>query len=152
MVDLSVFDRLQAIQEEGREFPIFNAAGDPTEIKIKVFGPDSKAQRDAKNEAERYLTGIRASGREPSDAESETYVIMRLRAAVGGWSNLEDENGAPLPFTRDNAEMLLRRFPIVHDQVKFFASTRTLFSDTETTTSTEKPPATKRAKPRPKRG
>lgn len=149
-VDLSHFDELQKIQDEGREFPILDAAGSLTDIRLRVAGPDSEVQRRAKHAADAFLNDIRERGAQPTDDDLETYSIMRMTAAVIGLSGLEGYDGKPMEGTAENVEMLLRRFPAFRDQVAVLASSRVLYSP-EKDDEPAQPKQAAKAKPAGKR-
>lgn len=133
MVDLSYFEDMQRIQEEGRFMPILDALGDLTDIQVKIAGPDSTVQRAALYEVQAILRNETAPGFDglpKSTRDDEGYRdldILRYSAAVLDWKNIE-EGGKPYPCNRDNAKSLMQRFPNFFEQVRLYATSRVLFA------------------------
>lgn len=130
MVDLTRFEELQKIQDEGRFFPILDAMGKLTDMKVKVAGPDSLAQRKAQSAIDAKLTNGRRNGLETSEEVYREWATEKLAASVLGWENLEFE-GKPLECSPENVMKMLTSFPVFHNQVAFYASDRSLFAPDE---------------------
>lgn len=104
--------------------PALKPDGEP--VTITLLGKDSDTYQRASN----ALTNraLRARGQQPVTAESAlTDHINILAKVTTGWDGLT-EDGAPLPFSEDNAKKLYRIAPALREQVTEFVNDRGNFS------------------------
>jgi len=126
MVDLTRFIELQKIQDEGKFFPILDAVGSLTDLKVKIAGPDSEVQDKAQREINKRIAEGRRVGVETSEEAFKEMAIDKLVASVLAWENLEYQ-GKPMECTPENVRQMLTDYPVFQQQVTFYASERSLY-------------------------
>lgn len=100
----------------GDSYKYTTADGAEADITWSVIGAQSKARRKAEDTESRKLLRASRTQMEPEDLR-ERRVTLALACSVGftGW---EDETGALLPFTRQNAREILAADERILDQVE----------------------------------
>jgi len=115
MANLSAYDGLQQAQDDGIDVSILDPKGNETDIVIRVAGPDSARQRNAKADVNNSnLT--RAPGKKLTSKEATANVMKIMVASVISWTNVE-EHGAPVVCTPETVEDVFTRYPFIYDQV-----------------------------------
>jgi hypothetical protein len=87
-----------------------------------------------------YMKSLRAAtkpfqrqidtGTLPADKDAAIFMEVFVSSILKGWSNVQDENGVNLPFTKSNAEKLFSDLPDVFKELQKQASTAALFRKT----------------------
>ncbi|MFP1634085.1 hypothetical protein ACLB6G_20335 [Zhengella sp. ZM62] len=127
--DLSAFDEGKKKQEEGIPVPIKHpATGEETGIVITVASYESERVKAVAREiANRALADQKKNSRKVDTVEAiEDRTFAIALASIVGWSGLE-KDGKELPFTRDNARMILEAYPFIAEQIDAAAQDRALF-------------------------
>ena len=128
MVDISVlFDTHLDEQEAGREFPIAGPSREATGIIMRICGPDSDRLRKARHIVKDRILWRNRRGthiRRGKDVEEDDNELVA--AAIMDWSGIL-KGGEPFPYSKENAEYLISRYPFIKDQVDVFCSTRAFF-------------------------
>jgi hypothetical protein len=127
---------LQKIQDEGRFFPVLDAAGNLTDFEVKIAGPDAAVQAKAQNEITSRISKARAVGIETSEEAFREMALDRLVATVLDWKNLEYK-GEPLECNPVNVRRMLSDYPVFHQQVTYFSSERALYQPAAETSEHE---------------
>jgi hypothetical protein len=115
-----------AVNDPRTGAPARDEKGNPAVV-ITVAGVDS----------DRYANWVRARidasmaetapmRRSAHDLEQDE--IDLLTACTIGWRGFEGDDGAPHPFTNDNARELYRQFPLIRAQAKAFVEQRRNFT------------------------
>lgn len=110
------FDDLltQEAHEEGAEVNIVNPnTGEPTDVYIKVLGPDSREWRKAMKASFRKMV---SSSKDEELIEDD---IERIASVTIGWRGLT-KDGQELEFSHKACKDLYRKSPRVFDQVDRF--------------------------------
>ncbi len=105
--------------EKGAEMCVKDQFGKETDMYITIAGIDSKAWRNAYNDAQRKCI-------ETADADSTTIMAFAFAAASIDWRGFNDK-GKKLKFTQEKAEELYLCAPYIATQVDNFISTRINF-------------------------
>jgi hypothetical protein len=129
--------------EEGVDFAIVDAAKNPVldadgkPLTIRMGGADSvrikNVVRDRQRRRRAEVEAAAAAGLpEPEYTWEvrEDEVVEDLVALTLGWSDNIELDGAPYPFSKENAEKLYRRFPELAEQMTAKASVRVNFMPT----------------------
>jgi hypothetical protein len=128
--------------EEGVDFPLMNAArelivdDDGKPLTIKMGGADSvrikNVVRDRQRRRREELDALPPGTPEPEYTweQRETEMIEDLVVLTHGWSDNIELDGQPFPFSKENAEILYRRFPEIAEQMTVRASARVNFMPT----------------------
>lgn len=126
-VDLADFRSLNAAQESGIDVAIFLPDGTPTDIVIRVSGPDSRRARVAvsKQTKERIKAGRTSIDQLDLDVEA----IRGVVAQVISWQNVELD-GKPVECKPDNVMQVFKTFRWIYDQVNTAAGDRGRFMKT----------------------
>lgn len=125
--DLSIFDGLQAVQDEGIDVPILGPDQKPLGFTIRVAGPDSERQRAAiQKMADERLESQDASL--PTAADIEARQTRGLAMSVMSWTPFKFR-GSVLPCNEPNAILLFQTYPFIRDQVAAKAGSRQAFFD-----------------------
>jgi hypothetical protein len=137
-VDLNQFDKMVENQEEGILIPIKGADGrSELGFSIRVAGPDSQRAQQALDVIQQELLDQEAL--EPATNSEAALRRMRYFAMVTmDFVAAEREDGskpehamqldgAPLPFSENNALRLYQRFRFIYQQVVAKADTRAAF-------------------------
>ena len=113
--------------EAGFEFEVtMPGSGEPLGAFITVRGKESKVvqafARRKFNEMQRRETEAKHRGKEVEFNldQAEDDVIERAVTHIIGWRGIEDGDGktnAEVPFTKENAERIMREFPWIREQV-----------------------------------
>lgn len=124
--DLSAFDNLVSAQEEGIDVRIAGPDGNPLspEIVITIAGPDSARQK----EAQRKQTEVRLRRRQRTMTakEAEEAGLEILASSIIRWNKFK-VGGKILELSKDNAKMLLQRYPFIQEQLDLAAGDRAGF-------------------------
>jgi len=110
--------------EKGAWVSIKDFYGEPTDIKFKVIGIDSKKFKDQINRLSRMNEGSKTK-MDGDKQEAET--IRMLVSITMDWENAEDSDGNEIPFSKEMVEEVYTNSPIISEQVIKFASDRTNF-------------------------
>lgn len=113
--------------EAGFEFEVtMPGSGEPLGAFITVRGKESKIvqafARRKFNEMQRREAEAKRRGKEVEFNldQAEDDVIERAVTHIIGWRGIEDGDGkttAEVPFTKENAERIMREFPWIREQV-----------------------------------
>lgn len=123
--DLSAFDDLSKLQDDGIDVPILHpASGDALGITIRVAGPDSTRQRQARQAIMNKRLQRRNQRMRATDIEDENIAV--LARSILSWSGVK-VSGAELDCNVENAENVLRRFPFIREQIEQAAGDRAGF-------------------------
>lgn len=124
--DLSAFDDLAAVQNEGIDVDIKGPDGKtPLGFSIKVAGPDSDRQKAAIRELQdKRLAEEDAAPFKAEDGERNTLIIF-AKSTIS-WTPVKID-GAELSHSEDNAVKLFTRYPFILEQVVKKAGGRTAF-------------------------
>lgn len=136
VLDLSALDTAKGA-EQGYELTLSHPkTGEPTPMKITVLGADSDAYREKLRDFQRRRADRMNKGRRlsvtPEEIEAET--LEMLVAVTTGWSGFTLD-GAPLPFSGDNARTVYRRFSWIREQVDQAVGDRANFLPTSASAS-----------------
>lgn len=113
-------------QDRGREFEIIDPVeGQPTGLKFRVAGPDSRTQRRAQIALYDELAELSGPNGRVSAENRERARINSLARCVLGWDVKQD--GEPLPFTFENVVRVIRAAKWIEQQIDAFASDRAAF-------------------------
>lgn len=129
MFDLSDLGDLTKAQDDGIDVHISHPkTGEDLGIVIRVAGPDSARQRNARaaiiNERQSAPANKKLTA---GDLESAS---LRIAAAsIISWSGVI-ENGAQVEFSRDAATDLMSRYPFILEQVNSAIGDRAVFIKT----------------------
>jgi hypothetical protein len=123
-IDLKDFDVASA-SEAGSELTVQHPTKNtPTDIKIRMVGPDSKRMRDADRDITDQITKDAAEKKLTSDdAMFERLAAKRAAAITMGWDGVE-WNGVAFPFSVENAVKLYTEHRWIRTQVENFAGQR----------------------------
>lgn len=120
-LDLSALDVKTGSDQGFRLYLLHPGTREPLSLWIDILGADSDAYQDKKREIlkaweERLKRDQRGK---LSDEEAEEQGRELLVAATRGWCEEMKMDGAPLPFTVENARRLYddKRFPWIPEQV-----------------------------------
>jgi hypothetical protein len=127
--DLSKLEGARQKQEDGVPVAIKHpATGADLGITITIASYESeRVKRVAREMANRAMMEAKRNPRRGDTVEAiEERTIAIAAAAIIDWKGIEMD-GKPLPFTRDNAKMLLEKFPFIGEQLDAAAGDRSLF-------------------------
>lgn len=128
MVDLSSFADLTKIQDDGIDVDILHpATGEPLDIVIRVAGPDSGRQRNARTRISNER--LRIGSKKLTAADYEAMSLKVAVASIITWSGVI-ENGQTVEFSADAATDLLTRYPFILEQVNVAIGDRAGFIKT----------------------
>lgn len=109
--------------EEGYEFTVTLPDGTETDAKIKVRGSASKTVKDYGRQMYREMQikeeQARRRGKpleQPTLEELEEKAAASAAIRVISWKGL-GEDGTEIPFSKENAERLFKKYPFIRDQV-----------------------------------
>lgn len=124
--DLSAFDGLTAAQEEGIDVTINGPDGTPLSppVVITIAGPDSERQKAAQRKQADIR--LRRRQRTMSAKEAEEAGLDILAASIIAWTPFK-VGGKVLELTKDNAKMVLQRYPFIQEQLDLAAGDRAGF-------------------------
>ena len=109
------------LQDAGRWVDILHpVTGEPTGIRFKIAGPDSRRQRDA-----RYEVAARRASGAVTASRLQAQAVAFMAACILDWKVIE--NGEPIPFARHQVERVLNASPIIADQLDRALSDRVAF-------------------------
>ena len=123
-MQLSDLSRLADEQDQGRFFDLRDPIqGEPTGIKFKIAGPDSKIAKKARLETEREITkhAKRGGGEVPPQDRARIMDDFYFALTIG-WDITE--GGQPVPFSRENFQRVLDAGLWIRAQIDFFAGDR----------------------------
>lgn len=103
--------------------PMKDAQG--VELSITLLGPDSSTYRRMMREQVVKRMNATADGTPKPDADTvqanaESDAIELMAACTMRWQGFNDRAGEPIPCTRQAAEALYRRYPVIREQVDGF--------------------------------
>lgn len=136
MIDLSLLDTVTP-SEEGRYVVPIGFDGAPIGLRIKVFGPDSKAYARVKEkrqkEALKRFSDMQAGTLSDKEEDASAKEIKDLVELSLDWESVDPEDpvmweGKTFPFTRENAKKLYERVPTVRAQVRAYIENRRNFT------------------------
>lgn len=106
------------------DLPITNFHGEPTDISLKVVGPDSKQYTEVAHRFRQKLM----TGKEPTADEMEEMVVHLAAASIVDWHGFVDK-GAPIPYSKEKAVEFMKdpELKFVRDQVEQFTAERAKF-------------------------
>lgn len=126
MTDLAQFDGLLAAQEKGVEVNILHPkTGEDLGIQIIVAGPESERQTKVRNRVVNDRIN-RNRNRKTTAAELDADALKLSAAAIISWSGV-NIGETPLELTMANAEMLLKKYPWIREQVDVVVGDRAAF-------------------------
>ncbi len=108
--------------EEGVRFPILSlktheqAEVRGQKLSITLIGPDSKAYGDFVREQHRRV--IELSQAKEQLPAGEDLAMERLVFATKGWDGFTLEDGAPIPFTKENVQAFYEQVPRARMQME----------------------------------
>lgn len=107
-----------------------NSKGDPIRIRIARAGGSNVAfVKSFERHSQPYKRLIQLG--QMDEANNRRLMLnVYLDSVVKGWENVEDEEGNPLPFSRDNATKLLTDLPDLFGDIMTQAANATLFRET----------------------
>lgn len=122
-MDLSEVIKSAEAQDAGHVFELLDpVSGDPTGLKLRIVGPDSKVAKDARLAVEKEVARLSAR-RGGITAEDRDRLMEDLYATlVIGWD--VKEKGKAVPFSKEALLRLLRAGTWVRAQVDAFAGDR----------------------------
>lgn len=105
--------------------------GKPVRIRIARAGGGNVAYRKALDKVTRPHK--KAIQMETLSPEMNKKLLMEVYAdtVILGWENINDENGTPMGFNRDNVMKLLGDLPDIFDDIVAQAQTMAIFRDEE---------------------
>lgn len=105
--------------------------GKPVRIRIARAGGGNVAYRKALDKVTRPHK--KAIQMETLSPEMNKKLLMEVYAdtVILGWENINDENGEPMGFNRDNVMKLLGDLPDIFDDIVAQAQTMAIFRDEE---------------------
>jgi hypothetical protein len=117
------------IMDDEIGLPIYNPfTGEKTDIVINVIGRDSEEYKQKARNL--YTLAIKKAPRGDisnlNHEDDESFAIKLKAAHIKGWENIT-ENGKTLVFSSENAEYIIRNFPVIADQVAEFVANRANF-------------------------
>lgn len=122
MLDLKISNPAD-VAEAGYVVKIELPDGTPTDAEVKVRGVASKIVRDYSRKMfqEMQMKEKMAKRRqkevdEPTIEELEEMAAKAAAVRVISWKNI-GEDGKEIPFSKENAEDVLKRFPFIREQV-----------------------------------
>lgn len=96
--------------------PYVGKDGQPTVFLI--VGEYSKQYRKAERKTTDAVVKAARRGMDFDAEDSQKFRLERLAGAIVGWRNVEAEDGAPVPFTNENAVQVLQAAPWIALQVE----------------------------------
>lgn len=108
------------------EINILSEAGEPTDVRIQVYSPDSEQYRKAANRVRNNTMKFIRKNNGTTAERIEADMVEILANVTVGWSGLT-ENGQPWPFSIENARRLYTDFPFIREQVDEFVGDRKNF-------------------------
>jgi len=138
MRDLSLLDTVTP-SEEGRYVTPVGFDGEPVGLRIKVYGPDSKAYAKAKDRQQssflKRFADAQAGTVDPKDKDDDSVAkeVEALVELTADWEPVDADDpivweGKPFPFSRSNAKKLYERVPTVRAQVRAYIENRRNFT------------------------
>lgn len=124
--DLDTID-LGAAAEQGATMQLLHpVTAEPVGVTFEVMGKDAPTYRKNLRKLRDMLAKQEDDEDDPDRAE--LLALARLAAcAVRGWSDTVQWQGAPLPYSFENAVMVFSARPWVAEQVAFFRDRRANF-------------------------
>ena len=117
-----------AITDEAIEMPIYDGAGTKTDASLQVIGQDSdEYKRKARSI---YKTALKKAPKGDlnnlNEDDDESFSIKLRATHIKGWSGIQ-ENGKDIPYSQENAEYIIKKYPFITDQLVEFVSARENF-------------------------
>lgn len=116
--------KINQLLPTAQDFPITLPDGENSGIVLKLISLDAPAPRSvARTYAQNFV------GTKPTIEALEQQNGEVVAACIVGWSGLEDETGAPLPYSAEKAKELMcnSELAFVREQVESFISKRVNF-------------------------
>lgn len=124
-MDITKLNSVEAC-ERGSWIEIKDFYGEPTGIKFKVIGIDSKKFKDQVNR----LSRMNENSKVKSDNDKQEAETIRMLVSITmDWENVEDSEGKTIPFTKEAVQEVYENSPIISEQIIKFTSDRTNFLD-----------------------
>lgn len=120
---MGIFGKLEqelTQEDEGTLVPLKDKAGneyvneDGTRPQLRIVGPYSSQVRAAENRTRQRMLAKKQA--KLTADELDRSIEERAAAALVGWEHLQDDNGQPVPYSKENAAALIK-FPWVAAQV-----------------------------------
>ena len=116
MTDLSQFADLAKAQDDGIDVAILHPkTGESLGITVKVAGPDSDRQKQARNAINNDRLRMSRNKRLTA-SELEADALRITAASIISWDGVV-ENGDAVPLNADNATAILTRYPFIREQL-----------------------------------
>lgn len=117
------------ITEDAVDLKIYNpVSGEKTDIIIKVIGQDSEEYKEKARAL--YKRALKKAPKgdlsKLNDDDDEAFAVKIRAAHIKGWENLT-EKGKVLEFSQENAERIMREYPVIADQIIEFVADRANF-------------------------
>lgn len=120
--------KLQALYPHTTTLDIKDGVGNPTDIKFSMVGADSKQYRDAAKKAAKSVLGKDKEISQDYDLIEKSNAAL-YAACILDWTGLEDESGAPVPYSQTKALefMMTPELTFIREQVEAFVFKRAEF-------------------------
>lgn len=116
---------LSEASEKGAKMPVTDpVSGKPFDgVFVNVVGSDSKTYRRAYTAMRRSIIGLDKS---PDEDQVDSFEADAIAKCITGWDGIVWE-GKPLPYTHENAVMLVKKHHWIIDQIELFIRNRENF-------------------------
>lgn len=117
------------VTNEAIDMPVYNPlTGEKLDIVIQVIGRDSDEFKEKFRAIhKRAIQKAPRGDLSKLSSDDDEYFAIQIRAIhIKGWSGVE-EDGKPLPYTKENAEHLVKSYPVIADQIQEFVEDRANF-------------------------
>ncbi len=94
------------------------STGNPTGLRVKILGSDSKVYKAAEKEVRALIM----KGKDFDDPDAE----VALRTTID-WEGAEDDEGKPVAFSQKELRDAFAKYPTIRDQIIIRQKTRALF-------------------------
>jgi hypothetical protein len=108
-----------------------NSKGIPIEIRIARAGGANKAYLRALEIKSRPYRKLIDTGMMDVTVANDIMRDVYAETIVLGWENVEDRDGNPLPYTKENCKKLLKDLPVLYDDIVEQAQRISLFKRAE---------------------
>jgi len=111
--------------------PILDEAGNP--LQIKISGADASRIKSAVEQRQQKRQEAIAAAKPDAKPDFNTWTVREkdmiddLVLLTEGWTDNIELDGFPLPFSKENAEILYTRFPEIAEQMTRAATNRINF-------------------------
>jgi hypothetical protein len=86
-------------------------------IKVKVRRLKSRASQDARKELDKPFANEIRRGKLSTDVAEDLLIKQIAWGVIADWQGVDDENGTPLPYSREAAYQILKKLPDFRDEV-----------------------------------